>query len=76
MNFLDLFGEDFTPLDRQREAERRSGPCDDDCESTAPYIDLLPEESNHEEGSPLDFSRRDAREIDLVIAQALRQGLA
>jgi hypothetical protein len=55
-NFLDLFGDDYRPIDRFHETARREGPCEDDREVTAPYIDLLPEESDHEEGSPLHFT--------------------
>lgn len=36
-------------------ANRRSGPCEDDVEVTCPFVDMLPEESDAEEGSPLDF---------------------
>lgn len=35
--------------------DQRSGPCEDDCEVTCPYIDMLPDESETEEGSPLNF---------------------
>ena len=42
-------------IDRlQREAGIPS-VCEDDCESFAPYIGIMPEESTHENGSPLDF---------------------
>jgi hypothetical protein len=37
------------------ENDRRSGPCEDDVERTAPYIGILPDESDEEDGSPLDF---------------------
>lgn len=43
---------------RIAELNRRSGPNEDDCELMCPWIDLLPEESEHEEGSPLDFRER------------------
>jgi hypothetical protein len=56
MNFLDLFGDDFRHIDRFHETARREGPCEDDREETAPYIGILPDESEHEEGSPLNFS--------------------
>lgn len=36
-------------------ADRRSGPCEDDVEVTCPFVDMLPEESDAEDGSPLDF---------------------
>jgi hypothetical protein len=32
--------------------------CDDDCERTCPFIGLLPEETDRENASPLDFSTR------------------
>jgi hypothetical protein len=35
--------------------DNRSGPCEDDVERTAPYLGICPEESDHEDGSPLDF---------------------
>ena len=34
-----------------------SGPCDDDCEYTAPYVGILPDESGKVNGSPLRFYR-------------------
>lgn len=37
---------------------QRYGACEDDVECTAPYIDLCPDESEHESGSPLSFGRR------------------
>jgi hypothetical protein len=37
------------------EQDHRSGPCEDDCEVTCPYIGMLPDESDDEDGSPLDF---------------------
>jgi hypothetical protein len=36
-------------------ADRRSGPCEDDYEVKCPYIGILPDESDEEDGSPLDF---------------------
>jgi hypothetical protein len=33
----------------------RSGPCEDDYEAKCPYVDMLPEESGKEDGSPLKF---------------------
>jgi hypothetical protein len=53
--WLDLHGEDYTYLDTLAEHNRRHGPCEDDRERTAPYIGMLPEESEHEGGSPLKF---------------------
>lgn len=37
------------------QSDRMSGPCEDDYEITCPYVDLLPDESEHENGSPLNF---------------------
>lgn len=56
---FDLFCEDefespipeFESLDR---FNNRAGPCDDDCERTAPYIGMLPDESGKEDGSPIN----------------------
>ena len=67
MNFyLDVFSLDcmsdntvanLACIDRlEREAGLRTGPCEDDAEVVAPYVGMLPEESNHEHGSPLNFS--------------------
>jgi hypothetical protein len=36
-------------------ADERSGPCDDDCESTAPFIDGLDHESDDFPSKPLSF---------------------
>ena len=33
----------------------RFGPCDDDYEYKCPFVDILPEESETENGSPLNF---------------------
>lgn len=35
--------------------DARSGPCEDDYEAKCPFIEMLPDESNEEEGSPLNF---------------------
>jgi hypothetical protein len=51
MNWLDLFDDGLPTAHR----EMSDGPCDDDCEETAPFIGMLPDESDHEDGSPLDF---------------------
>ena len=37
-------------------AEARSGPCDDDCEITAPFIDGMPEEDIKFLNKPLEFN--------------------
>jgi hypothetical protein len=62
MNFLDLF-DGCSNLDRLVEQDRRSGPCEDDCEVTAPYIGMLPDESDHEDGSPLNFKGFEGRKV-------------
>jgi hypothetical protein len=49
--------EDSEDILRLLVGNRRSGPCEDDYEATAPYVDMLPEESEHEEGSPLNFGK-------------------
>jgi hypothetical protein len=60
--YLDVFADDVNDTNSsalasiQRCLEQdRSGPCEDDCEVTAPFVGLLPEETDHEEMSPLDF---------------------
>ena len=60
--YLDVFAEDCSDSNtcalasiRRLQEQDRSGPCDDDYEVTTPFVDLLPEESEHEDGSPLDF---------------------
>ena len=77
--YLDIIaGDDYTAIDRIREAERREGPCDDDCESTAPYVSMLPEESDHEEGSPLDFVRIPSRDWEVYeedFSRLLKEGV-
>ena len=60
--FLDVFANDYTDdytlamgaIRRLQESDR-SGPCEDDYESACPYGDILPEESDKENGSPLRF---------------------
>jgi hypothetical protein len=60
--YLDVFANDcadessstLAAIQRCLDTDR-SGPCEDDCEVTAPYVDLLPNESGKEHGSPLDF---------------------
>lgn len=80
-NFLDLFGDDYRELDRLQEQERRHGPCEDDCEVTAPFIGMLPEESDHESGSPLNFREHgvtleDTHFIDSVLWDAFKRGVS
>lgn len=33
----------------------RFGPCEDDYESTTPFVGMLPDESDKPDGSPLNF---------------------
>jgi hypothetical protein len=60
--FIDVFAEDYNDTSsqalstiRRLQDSDRSGPCEDDCEVSAPFIGLLPEETDSEEPSPLDF---------------------
>jgi len=61
--YLDVFSLDcsgdnceaLAAIQRCQEQDR-SGPCEDDVEVTAPYIGILPDESNHEQPSPLNFT--------------------
>lgn len=49
--------DDCREVERLLELNRRSGPCDDDYEATSPFVDMLPDESEHEHGSPLNFGK-------------------
>lgn len=73
MNWLDLF-DDNAEADRARNREHArnelSGACEDDCEVTAPMIDMLPEESYKEGVSPLCFTN----DIDRKIEEAFVRG--
>jgi len=51
MNTNDI----ITMIHNIAENDRRSGPCEDDYEVKCPYIGILPDESDEEDGSPLDF---------------------
>ena len=58
--FLNMASDDeaeqFSEFDRMHRFNERSGPCDDDYESTCPFVDLLPEEAfDKEDPSPLRF---------------------
>lgn len=53
--WLDLYGDDYSPIDRMLEADRRTGPCEDDSEFKFPHVNMLPDESEKEGGSPLKF---------------------
>lgn len=86
MNWLDLF-DDGGIGDRARfqeqEREDRHGPCEDDIEVVAPWIGMCPDESDHENGSPLNFGKPhvdhqgslvSAREDERAFQLALRLG--
>lgn len=54
--FLNMACEDsFSHYERLIESNKRSGPCEDDYETTAPYIGILPEETESKDSSPLRF---------------------
>jgi len=64
MNYwIDVFADDETDgglialatCERLLREDERSGPNEDDCEATAPFIGICPDETDHEEPSPLDF---------------------
>ena len=60
MNWLDLFDDDAEAdrkFARERARVQLSGRCDDDDTKIAPYIGMMPDESNKEDGSPLDFGK-------------------
>ena len=61
--FLDVFSLDemsdntyaLLQCGRLARLDERSGPCEDDVEVSCPFVDMLPDESGHEHGSPLRF---------------------
>jgi hypothetical protein len=63
--FLDVFSEDessdnsmaLAQIERIQREDWRHGPCEDDCETLVETIGMMPEESDHENGSPLNFRR-------------------
>tara|TARA_R110000868_G_scaffold67046_1_gene199214 strand:- start:6598 stop:6855 length:258 start_codon:yes stop_codon:yes gene_type:complete len=70
MNLIDLFDLDHVGSQARQCAnfrESQYSPCEDDCEITAPYIGLLPDESDHENGSPLNFTYEHAFEAKAYI---------
>ena len=87
--FLDVFSldqmndETFQSMLMLRELEQdRSGPDEGDAEATTELMLYLPEESEHEEGSPINFNsyqenhRLDSEAfIDFTIQEAYRQGV-
>ena len=62
--YLDVFSDDETDgglialatIERLQREESLSGPCEDDAEIVCPYIGILPEETDHEEPSRLNFT--------------------
>lgn len=58
MNLIDAIDPDHDGYLRRAlaaERERRHGVTEDDDSFVAPYINMMPEESETEEGSPLNF---------------------
>lgn len=55
--------------------EMLSGPCEDDCEVTAPYVGACPDESSHQDGSPLSFGGITPAE-DRAFAEGMEQFMA
>lgn len=60
--FIDVFAEDWNDdtnralsTIRNLQDADRTGPVEDDCETTAPFIGICPDDTDHEEPSPLDF---------------------
>jgi hypothetical protein len=60
--FIDVFAEDYNDSNvsalasiRRLQESDRSGPCEDDATEVAPYIGVCPDETDHEDASPLDF---------------------
>jgi hypothetical protein len=65
-HYLDVFANDcmndetFHSMLMLQQMERdRSGPCEDDFEATCELMQYLPEESSHEDGSPIDINYRE-----------------
>lgn len=58
--YLDVFSEEqVISLDSTgyiHDVDVRAAACEDDAESTCPWVGMMPAESDHEGGSPLDFS--------------------
>lgn len=62
--YLDVFAYDYMSdntlaelqvIERLEKEFALPAVNEDDCESFAPYVGILPDESDHENGSPLDF---------------------
>lgn len=77
--FIDVFAEDelanqgydntsaLASIRRLQDGDR-SGTCEDDRE-TFPFVNILPEESEHEDGSPLDFGKASGRNIGMRLVK-------
>ena len=85
MHIISLFGDDgdtelfcMTLRDRSREDARRSGACDDDCETTASIDGDHREETDAFLSRPLDLRDRELRtilaEVDREAAVAFSEG--
>jgi hypothetical protein len=79
MNFyLDVFPADECPvisLDSTgyiHDVDLRALACEDDVESSCPFVGMMPEESNHEDGSPLDFGRTDLPNVGMSLVKRKR----
>lgn len=77
----DLDGDDHLWLMKQRDTHQRhetlTGPCEDDCEVTAPFIGVCPDESGKLDGSPIDFGGPSKAEVDaynMTLAALMRAG--
>jgi len=51
------------------------GACDDDVESKCPYIGLLPQESEKENGSPINWGISFRHETDAEIDEQIRYAM-
>jgi len=77
-----LDGDDHLAVMRMRDThqlrELLEGACEDDCEVTAPFIGMCPDESDHEDGSPITYgsgvSPEELRAFDESYAQMMAQG--
>jgi hypothetical protein len=52
---IDESDDSFDMFDNIIRQDARSGPCEDDYETTCPFIDILPDETHGEDVSPLRF---------------------
>ena len=82
--YLDVFPDDRdcdgNAMARLQADQDRSGPNEDDYEYTTSLMEVLPEESEHEHGSPLSFGEKerlleDPSFIDSVIEEMFIRGL-